>query len=234
MLFQALALSRFFLGALRVEAILAERLHQSGVALARQREELQVNLHDSLGGALTDLQIHTGQEMQANSAHVPLLTGLHTRIAYTVKMFRSQLLFMEDLEMTTQDLLPGIQLTLLRRYTDAGREIDFEVSPEAAQAIEAHGERTLSVPLTLDLFLLVTELCTNDLKYGQGESFWRIGTGQRSLRLIQKNGIRDSDRQGEQSPLRATERAAKMGGRLSARADSGENSVEVHIPLRTA
>lgn len=230
-LFQALALSRYFQGAIRAEAVLTERLRESKHALTRQREQLQVNLHDSLGGALTDLQVHTEQQMRAEpEARNHSLAAIHGRITETVKMFRSQLLFMEDLEMTARDLLPGIQMTLLRRYADAGRELDFDVSPEAARAIEEGGEAVLPVDRVLELFFLVTELCTNDLKYGQGESFWRIGLAGGGLQIVQKNGMRDPEAQ-VHGPHRAGERIRSLAGTLRAEALGGEYTIEITIPL---
>lgn len=232
-LFQSLALSRYFLGAVRAEVDLSASLRESRLALTRQREQLQVNLHDSLGGALTDLQIYTEQQMNAadSAASVPL-SALHDRIIDTVKMFRSQLLLMEDLELTVRELLPGIQMTLLRRYADAGREIDFEVSPDVARLLEEGSEKTLPADRTLDLFFLAIELCTNDLKHGRGESFWRIGQNGSGLTLMQRNGIRNGTARPIQVPARASDRVHKLGGEIRAHEQSGEFIVEIGIPLR--
>lgn len=230
-LFQALALSRYFQSAIRAEAVLTERLRESTHALTRQREQLQVNLHDSLGGALTDLQVHTEQQMRSGSGiQNSALSAIHDRITDTVKMFRSQLLFMEDLEMTAQDLLPGIQMTLLRRYADAGRELDFDVSPEAVRAVEEATEGIPSVDRVLEMFFLVTELCTNDLKYGQGESFWRISRVGRGLCIVQKNGMRNPGAE-IHAPHRAGERVRNLAGTIGVEALGGEYSVEIYIPL---
>ncbi len=228
-LLQSLALSRFFLGAVKARATLTESLHESRLALARQREELQINLHDSLGGALTDLQIYTEQQM-AGSAAAQSLPGLHARIADTVKMFRSQLLLMEDLEMTVQELLPGIQMTLLRRYADAGREFDFDVAPNVQELMLQ--SNLFPVDRASDVFFLVLELCTNDLKYGRGESFWRIHHGGDSLVIAQRNGFTNPAAEGTVVPARATERARKLSGTVHAEIADGEYSVEVRIPLR--
>lgn len=229
-LFQALALSRYFQGVIEAEAGLTERLRESKEALTHQRQQLQVSLHDSLGGALTDLQVHTEQQMRAEPSQNALAV-IHDRITDAVKMFRSQLLFMEDLEMTAQDLVPGLQMSLLRRYADAGREIDFDISPEAAERIEQGGEEVLPVDRVLDLFFLATELCTNDLKYGQGESMWRIDVSGSRLVISQRNGMRNAGAS-VHTPHRASERVRRLSGEIRAQAVSGEYSVEVRIPLR--
>jgi len=233
-LFQALALSRFFQAAIEAEAGLTESLRESKLALVQQREELQVSLHDSLGGALTDLQVHTERLIQTTDSENPVsavLSGIHGRIADTVKMFRSQILFMEDLEMTAQNLLPGMQMTLLRRYADAGREIDFEVSDSARKILEDRTGSAPSVARALDLFFLVTELCTNDLKHGQGESFWLISLDGSNLHILQGNGVRVPTTQIKQ-PHRATVRVRQLSGSIQARSVAGEWTIEARIPLR--
>ncbi|MBI3395879.1 MAG: hypothetical protein HY042_08595 [Spirochaetia bacterium] len=230
-IFQALALSRFFLGAVKAKVHLSERLQESYTALSRQREELQVNLHDSLGGALTDLQIHVERQLDAASAQShQILSDIHGRIASTVRMFRSQLLFMEDLAMAAEEPLPGIQMTLLRRYAEAGREIDFDVV--SAGGSMPDGAAQLNVPMErrLDLFFLMTELCTNDLKYGTGESFWRLSLDKHQLRLTQRNGIRNAAEQPHGEPASAAARVRKLGGRLTAKASADEYSIEIVIP----
>ncbi len=228
-IFQALALSRFFLGAFEARAALAERLRESRQALTRQREELQVNLHDSLGGALTDLQIQTERQIaRADGATKPALDELRGRVAETVRMFRSQLLFMEDLEMTAQELLPGLQMSLLRRYADAGREIDFEFSDEAAGRLA--DPVALPTEAVFHIFFLAIELCTNDLKYGQGESFWRIGLENGDLCLLQKNGRRTGGPI-PQPPGRASERVRMLRGRLELDALEQEYGITIWIPL---
>jgi hypothetical protein len=230
--FQSLALSRYFQGVIEAEAGLTERLRESKQALTHQRQQLQVSLHDSLGGALTDLQVHTEQQMRAGTvSSAEALSAIHDRIIDTVKMFRSQLLFMEDLEMTAQELIPGLQMSLLRRYADAGREIDFEVSPEAARRIEEGGEDILPVDRVVDLFFLATELCTNDLKHGQGESFWRISLEGNHLTISQRNGMRSTARP-IHTPHRASERIRRLSGTIHAEALGGEYCVEARIPLR--
>ncbi|MCE9599076.1 MAG: 7TM-DISM domain-containing protein [Spirochaetia bacterium] len=231
-IFQALALSRFFLDAVRARSILAEQLQESYQALSRQREELQINLHDSLGGALTDLQIHTERQLaSATEESKSVVTGIHDRISQTVRMFRSQLLFMEDLAMAAQETLPGIQMTLLRRYADAGREIDFDFSHGPGTSPEFAENFSFPVKRRLDLFFLIIEVCTNDLKYGKGESFWRISVSNRELSVIQKNGIKNIETHFRE-PVRAADRVRKLGGKMALIGENGEYGIEIRIPLR--
>lgn len=227
-LFQSLSLSRFFAQAMRSKSVLEERVRQSEAALTQQRAELQIHLHDSLGGALTDLQIHTERRMSHDPGLSEALGSVHELITDTVQSFRSQLLFMEDLEMTAADVLPGIQMTLLRRYSDAGRELDFHVSETAQKKFT--GRNPLSVGRTLDLFFLTVELCTNDLKYGEGESFWEITEEAGQLCIKQKNRLAGPTPENPW-PLRAAGRAERLGGTLHVECEHGQFLVEVRIAL---
>lgn len=228
-LFQALALSRYFQRAVEAEAALNERLRESREALGRQREQLQVSLHDSLGGALTDLQVFTEQGLRSDSSARDTLSAIHDRVTGAVKMFRSQLLFMEDLELSSRDLLPGVQMTLLRRYADAGRELDFDATAEAVRLL---GENQgLSGDAAVDLFFLAAELCTNDLKYGTGESFWRVGLDGRFLTVLQRNVMR-YPAPVSRIPHSASERARKMGGTLFSEVKQNQFRIDLRLPLQ--
>ncbi|MBL8019895.1 MAG: 7TM-DISM domain-containing protein [Leptospirales bacterium] len=231
-MFQALALSRFFLSAVRARSELAERLQESHMALSKQREDLQIHLHDSLGGALTDLQIHA--ERKLASAPVEMrntMLEIQERVIQTVKMFRSQLLFMEDLAMAAEEVLPGIQMTLLRRYADAGREIDFDCTPAGIKLLNSAEHRSFPVKRRLDLFFLIIELCTNDLKHGRGESFWRISAEAKQLRLVQKNGMIKSPATPTQHPKRAADRVQKLGGKMQVTIENDEYGIQIWIPF---
>lgn len=213
-IFQALALGRLFAGGMRARAELAESQQASSAALVQQRQDLQTHLHDSLGGALTDLQIHAERQLQKPPSEMhATLRGILDRIQATTQMFRSQLLFLEDLTLAAEDLLAGIQMTLLRRYADAGREIDFDCTDEAASLVSRASTRTLSIRQRMDLFYLMVELGTNDLKYGYGESVWRISAGEGKLRIRQSN-CRHPGPLERPVPLSAAHRVEKFGGNL--------------------
>lgn len=232
-MFQALALSRFFLSAVRARSELAERLQESHMALSKQREDLQIHLHDSLGGALTDLQIHAERQLSSAPASMrSTMLEIHERVMQTVKMFRSQLLFMEDLAMAAEEVLPGIQMTLLRRYADAGREIDFDCTPAGIELLNSAEHRSFPVKRRLDLFFLIIELCTNDLKHGRGESFWRISAEAKQLLLVQKNGILGSPITPAQHPKRAADRVHKLGGKLQVSVQNDEYGIQIWIPFQ--
>ena len=101
--FQALGVGRTYRDSLTARDQLRERLVRSQTALSVQRKELEINLHDSLGGALTDLRILVERGL-ARLTEEPggpvqgLLSSVQERLERMSRMFRGQLLLMEDME----------------------------------------------------------------------------------------------------------------------------------------
>ena len=240
-LFQSVALGRLYRESLEAQVSLKRRLEQSREALRLQRKELEINLHDSLGGALTDLKIMTdrGLDQVRNEAGFSArehLESFSERLRRTNLAFRGHLLFMEDMELASREPLTGLHMMLLRRYSDAGRELDFSVQEAGASVLH---DAMLDDTWRFEFMQLAREICTNDLKYGAGESSWEIGReedGNSSgplIRLNQRNKIRtDGDASngfaGERA-RRAAERAARLGGSLSVRISGDEYVVQAYV-----
>ncbi|MBX7059964.1 MAG: 7TM-DISM domain-containing protein [Leptospirales bacterium] len=230
--FQTIAMARYHVDAVQSRSALSSALRDSEETVATQREELQVALHDHLGGALTDLQIHTERQISvASPTHSEALEGIRQRIVDAVRMFRSQLLFMEDLSLSTRETLPGIQMNLLRRYADAGRELEFEADLTAAELLRGPSA-SFNARRTLDLFFLFNELCTNDLKHGRGESSWNIRVLDQMLLIEQANESSAGEPVENDAPRRAAERAARLAGRLQSWRSGDRFCVRVILPLR--
>ena len=197
-LLQSIGLGQNYRDSLDAREKLRTGLVRSREALAAQRKDLEINLHDSLGGALTDLQVlidrrredlDRGRAFDAGS----FLSAARERLDQMGRLFRGQLLFMEDLELTARDPLIGLRMVLLRRYSDAQREIDFEMASETVPLFQ---RAMADDRWRMDLLQLTRELCTNDLKYGAGTSHWqfqlrksgRVMEIEQSNRLAQKPG----------------------------------------------
>ena len=240
-LFQSIALGRAYRESLEARDRLQVRLNQSREALRLQRKELEINLHDSLGGALTDLKIMTERGLDQVRSEAGFSVREHLeyfseRLRQTNLAFRGHLLFMEDMELASRDPLTGLHMMLLRRYSDAGRELDLAVAKSGASVLH---DAMLDDTWRFEFMQLAREICTNDLKYGAGESSWEISCREdrnSSLPMIilnQRNKIRtDSDSPNEYSgerARRAAERAARLGGALSVRISGDEYVVQAHV-----
>lgn len=253
-LLQSVGLGQNYRDSLDAREKLRTGLARSREALAAQRKDLEINLHDSLGGALTDLQVlidrrredlDRGRAFDAGS----FLAAARERLDQMGRLFRGQLLFMEDLELTARDPLIGLRMVLLRRYSDALREIDFEMSAETVPLFQ---QAMADDRWRMDLLQLTRELCTNDLKYGAGTSHWqfqlrqngRVMEIEQSNRLSQKAGEPPASGEGQKagearvddlasvhSSSRARDRVQKMGGDFAARQIDGHHTVTIRLPL---
>ncbi len=236
-LFQSVALGAAYRENLVARESLTLGLARSQAALAVQRRELEINLHDTLGGALTDLKIQAERGLDAarkgeSGSSRDSLVRIHERLEVTTRMFRGQLLFMEDIELAARDPITGLHMSLLRRYSDAGREIIFDVNERTQTALIA---AMRDDEFRMNLLQLSREICTNDLKYGAGDSNWSIHVqtlrpgGPLHLVIDQNNTIAGEPDSGA-AARRAALRAEKMGGTCQARVQDARYHVRVSLP----
>ncbi|MBE7410972.1 MAG: 7TM-DISM domain-containing protein [Leptospiraceae bacterium] len=225
--FQSLFLSVSYTEKMQTNLVMAEQLQESKEALKKQREELELNFHDALGGSLTDLKIFTERIRKEipKKSWSDAIWKLDKKISDIIQTFRSQLLFMEDMEFASSELFTGLHLALLRRYSDAGRELNFTTSGIGLT------ENTLDkTNAWIQLFFLVMEICTNDLKYGIGESKWKIIRKENDLFIHQENTIAKLKKEIFTPGKRTKERTELLGGNINAVITKNRLKLEIHLP----
>ncbi|MCZ8237243.1 MAG: hypothetical protein O9346_06560 [Leptospiraceae bacterium] len=164
---------------------------ENQIALATQRSDLQIMMHDNLGADLTDLKVFLEKQVKNSTSleTINLLSTIQERVSSTIKSLRNQLLYIEDLNLTYENFLTGLNLTLLRRYSDAGREFDFNISDQLSYSLQSVHLKSNNRVYFLDLYYMLYEICTNDLKYGIGESVWRLELIGSTIRIYQTNEL---------------------------------------------
>lgn len=140
------------------------------LALVRERERIFADMHDHLGSSLIDMEIllkssHT--DRWENGIRSRLLEGLQEVRAN----LRNRIALVEDHQILKDDFLNGLRLIIYRRYETSGRSIRILCDGVAAAAIKAIENPTWHP----EMFAVLTEIATNDLKYGCGTSEWRFG-----------------------------------------------------------
>ena len=228
--FQSIGVAQRFKESVDKEKALSASLRRSREALSHQRQSLENDLHDSLGSKLVDLKLQLGSGSLEPEK-------IQNRVNDIYSMFRGQLLFMEDLEYAASDPIAGLQLSLLRRYTGVGREIRFHLSPEHRENVRIF---LLDDAFRMDFLQLCRELCTNDLKYGLGDSLWRVSDGKEgSMILRQLNRIgpgsvfareEGSPVSAEQVAVHARKRVERMEGSISIETRGDLFTAVVRIP----
>lgn len=163
-----------------------QRLDRSRNALDNQRKQIEANLHDSLGGNLTDIKL--GLEAIGNEPRARAVRGdirrLDKRVSGTIASLRTELLFLEDMQLAVEDFVSGINLILLRRYQMARRPVDIHITPETrAYSSQLKATGVLTVESIPELCMIIQELCNNSLKYSVGTTRWEIVATEKSLRI---------------------------------------------------
>ncbi len=148
----------------RIETIRnTEKLNKQ---ILQERESVTRNLHDYLGAKATDLSLlvksiqnHQMQDMES----LEKLKRLSEEIFNGIREITAN---MEDAKLISEDLWSGIRVLLLRRYGDGGRKVKFSRSGDSDFCLDSNDAE--------QLLGIITEICSNDLKYGSGISHWNF------------------------------------------------------------
>lgn len=187
--FQSISLSKYFSYAIEARASIEFQMQDKNLrALSKQREEMQLMVHDNLGAGLTDLKILLDREIvKSKSSRKSFLFGLRERLNSILGSLRSNLLEIEDLNLLYENFLTGFNLKLLRRYSEIGREINLNLTEPMIQHFHNLKISPVNREFYLNLYYIFYEVCTNDLKYGKGETEWSLSLVNGDIHFIQKN-----------------------------------------------
>ncbi|MCB1145445.1 MAG: hypothetical protein KDK38_01480 [Leptospiraceae bacterium] len=240
-LFQAGALASRHAGLEKTNHRIQNRLYDNSIALVKQRNEIEMNLHDSLGGNLTDLKLALQKILRTYQNKypelIPELQKIMRRTEMTIQSIRTQLLFLEDLQVAMQDLVSGLRLILLRRYQDAGKKVKIELAPGISDKLKDLDESFLIDDLLkINIIMIIQELCTNNLKYETETSNWKfsiengvlqfsVQTNRKSLDSTTRGAVKSY---GQNNVLK---RISEISGTINLISDNGLNFIELRVPL---
>ncbi|TGL58863.1 hypothetical protein [Leptospira sarikeiensis] len=132
--------------------------------LYNERESITRDLHDYLGAKVTDLNLLVRSIQGYTSGDMDSLVRLEKLSEEIFKGIREITASMSDVKLISEDVWSGIRVLLLRRYGNAGRRVKFTREGDGDFSIDAeNAEQILGI---------ITEICSNDLKYGSGTSQW--------------------------------------------------------------
>lgn len=194
-------------------------------AAARERERMNADLHDHLGGSLIDLQLMNEQALEEGGHEREALERMYAKIGEVIRILRNDMLGLEDLALLEENFLEGIQLILLRRYVEAGRELDFQIDATPPPRIGPDRSQILHAVLT--------EVANNDLKYGSGPALFRFRSGERILIEFESRSHYRLETHGTgRGTAGMIRRLSEIGGRLQIAMDR-ENESETRRILLT-
>lgn len=190
-IFQTVSLSKFFAYAIESRANIEMTLHEESLhALSKQRAEMQLMVHDQLGANLTDLKVYLERKLASLNESVKYtfdLDQIYNRVVSIIQSLRNQLLYIEDQNLIFENFVTGLHLTLLRRYSDVGREFEFLASNDFLNYFNEIKIIGKNQSYFLNIYYMLYEVCTNDIKYGRGESVWKLDYVNSSFYINQRN-----------------------------------------------
>ncbi|TGK83127.1 histidine kinase [Leptospira noumeaensis] len=142
-----------------------------GMLLEEKRRTFFQDIHDSLGSQLTDLVILT-QKLEKTPKEITdiQLQKLKQLSESALQSLRTQVQEEDQRELFQESLLDGIGLSVKKRYKLAGRNVNLEWVGHGEDPIIKIGDPEMAHHI-LQIF---KEITTNDLRYGNGISTWRI------------------------------------------------------------
>ena len=137
----------------------------------KERNKIFANLHDYLGGSLADLTFLTERFTDDNpKINIQNIKELEILSQQLIKNYEQCFQDVEDLNLLREDFLDGIHLILLRRYARLERKLAFSTESNLRTIFNNHNNDEMMGAL----HAVFIEIATNDLKYGVGDSTWRI------------------------------------------------------------
>ncbi|MFO1470985.1 MAG: 7TM diverse intracellular signaling domain-containing protein [Turneriella sp.] len=170
------------------------------------------DMHDHLGSLLTDISAMTVKLREGDQFDREAVQELQRQSAYALRILRERLQAMADLAELTRDFFGSLNAQLLRRYANAGRTLRFIVDENVALQLG----RDENMLLRREIYLLVSEIATNDLKYGLGDAVWSWGSdsGSFRLRITTQSNYNPAKHKRGLGTASVANRVAALGGRV--------------------
>ncbi|TGL21196.1 signaling protein [Leptospira bourretii] len=235
-IFQTVSLSKFFAYAIESRANIEMALYEESLhALSKQRAEMQLMVHDQLGANLTDLKVYLERKLANVSDSVKYtfdLDHIYDRVVSIIQSLRNQLLYIEDQNLIFENFVTGLHLTLLRRYSDVGREFEFLPSNDFLNYFSEIKIIGKNQSYFLNIFYMLYEVCTNDIKYGRGESVWELDYENGSFCIDQRNLLNlPLEKQKSNLELKSIkQRLSQLNGKLEVRILDESYKLKIQFP----
>ena len=202
------------------------RLDRHRGAINGFREELTADLHDHLGGTLTDLSISLRRARKSGE-----FTDVDESMKQVLEAFKACLSGDGANSRVGENFADQLHGSLIMRYARAGREIEFTVDEKT----RARCYEIQDTDLFRELYAITREVATNDLKYGERRSRWRLRSRKSLLVLRLDAQARADSLDNIQSPGlgRATldRRAKNLNARTRETTKRDRYRLSLYVPL---
>lgn len=195
-----------------------------------EREKIWKDLHDHLNGDLVEVNYGMQKLLQSSMGENPSLLYLQVRLEQVIDLLRSRLQTVDNQQELEEDFLEGIQLFLIQRYSShtQERKLLLDVDDRLADVLQSH----FTWEEKKQLYAIVKEVSTNDLKYGYGSSNWEFSFEEFELSLSMNS--MSSYQPGQKPGLGANtirERAEDLGAHLTSSLQVNRFHLHLQISL---
>ncbi|MDX1959383.1 MAG: 7TM diverse intracellular signaling domain-containing protein [Leptospiraceae bacterium] len=147
------------------------KIRQEKEESEKERQKLISDLHDNLGGDLTDIVYTLNKFTEKTNLQLSDVEEIRTASLNALNSLKTRIRSREEISLIEKNLVDGIRYHLIARYSNSGRKLKSFADEESELFFE---EDNTLLPYYNDIYLICKEICTNDLKYGFGESNWNF------------------------------------------------------------
>ena len=197
---------------------------------SNEREKIWKDLHDHLNGDLVEVNYGMQKLLQSSTTENASLLYLQVRLDQAIGLLRNRLQAVDNQQELKEDFLDGIQLFLIQRYSSHTQERQLVIDvDEKLPTILQHG---LAWEEKKQLYAIVKEVSTNDLKYGYGRSEWNFRLQEQKFVLFMRSS--SSYQEGQKAGLgnnNILARAEKIGADVSSSLQANIFQMRLQVKL---
>lgn len=145
------------------------KMQQEKESIEKERQRLISDLHDNLGGDLVDIVYNLNKFGNKSSIEKSDIEKLKITTEKALYNLKTRIGSKEESILLEDNFIDAIRLLLISRYQNAKRNVNTNVSENIDNF---SNNNNLLVNELSDIYLICKEICTNDLKYGNGVSVW--------------------------------------------------------------
>ncbi|MDH5718549.1 MAG: hypothetical protein OEZ22_13060 [Spirochaetia bacterium] len=201
-------------------------------AISNERNEIYSDIHDHLGSNLNDASLTLNSLMQAEKINKSVLKELHLSIKKTISTLRERLSVIHDIEKLSEDFTYGLHLILLNRYSNAGRQLQFQYDSKISETLQKQGFEKIRI----ELYTVAKEIATNDFKYGKKNSKWILSLEQNkysyiTLKVQSKTSFKPNKKSKGLGEKNIYRRVKDIKGTIHQKIENGVFIINIKIPL---
>ena len=212
---------------LRIKNLLHRTILEK-LSIHRERELIFANFHDHIGAALSDLSFLVEKLKKETNSRI--LPEFEESLKNLRLKFRESLGMVNDLGHLDRDFLHGLNAILLRRYTYVGRTLAFKYDRKEDEYLNSRENEKLR----RELFAILSEVTTNDLKYGKKSStcvFYLEGDGFHITFESETNHEKIGQNIGL-GAINIERRVIRLGGEIQMKQHGGKFALNIKIPVK--